>query len=322
MSIASTKRGPTVLVISDVNELQERLAAERKAGESVCLVPTMGNLHKGHLALVEEARRVCGRVVVSVFVNPMQFGPAEDFERYPRSLDEDLALLEQQGCDFVFTPSVEAIYGEGAGDGGDAESIPLRRTSVRVPGLGDEFCGKSRPGHFNGVTTVVNILFNLVRPDKAVFGLKDYQQFLLVRRMVRDLRMDIDIIGVETRREANGLAMSSRNNYLSAAEQEQATALYRCLCECWDALVSGARGRAAGNVRADGSARADVSAYTALEEAAKADLIKAGLRPDYFAIRAADTLQPPTIADRRLAILGAVYLGDTHLIDNLRLELP
>ena len=305
-----------MITVNDIEELQRHLAAERAAGASICLVPTMGNLHAGHLALVDRAKEACDKVIASIFVNPMQFGPQEDFAEYPRTMEKDLAMLEQRGCDFVFTPAVSAIYGDsgdsgkgndagGDNAGGDnAESIPLRRTAVRVPRLGDEFCGESRPGHFTGVTTVVNILFNLVRPDAACFGLKDYQQFLLVRQMVQDLHLGIDIIGVETQREPSGLAMSSRNNYLSPAQRQQAAVIYRCLQDCKSAILKGERN------------------YPTLEKTAKSALSEAGLKPDYFAIREANSLQPPTPTDSHLAILAAAYLANTHLIDNLRLHLP
>ncbi|MGI9251421.1 MAG: pantoate--beta-alanine ligase [Pseudohongiellaceae bacterium] len=308
-----------MLLINDIKELRRQLSAERDSGASICLVPTMGNLHAGHLTLVERAQQVCERAVVSIFVNPMQFGADEDFDKYPRTLDEDAALLEQQGCDFLFAPDVSAIYSNSSDHSGielQTKAAPKTdelahhnynpelQTKVTVPSLGDNFCGSSRPGHFIGVTTVVNILFNLMQPDKACFGLKDYQQYLLIKQMTHDLRMNIEIIGVETHREANGLAMSSRNNYLSAAQREQAAILYQCLTDCKTRILEGKRD------------------FSALEQTAQSTLSQVGLRPDYFAVCNAQTLQPPTPNDRHLAILAAAYMGNTRLIDNVRLELP
>jgi pantoate--beta-alanine ligase len=272
-----------------VAELRARVRAWRHAGERVGFVPTMGNLHAGHLALVDAAREVCARVVTSVFVNPTQFGPNEDFASYPRTLEEDAALLEARGCDLVFAPTVEAMYPRGTRD----------HVEVRVPGLTDELCGASRPGHFTGVATVVTKLLNVVAPDVAVFGQKDYQQLLVVRQLVADLALPVDILAVPTVREANGLAMSSRNRYLSAEQRETAGAIYATL-RAMAAQV--AQGLPIAAIEADGLRR----------------LTEAGLAPDYVALRHADDLSRPADGERRnLVALIAARLGPARLIDNL-----
>ncbi|MBN2885277.1 MAG: pantoate--beta-alanine ligase [Chromatiaceae bacterium] len=274
--------------INDIPSLRAQIAHWRAQGERVALVPTMGNLHAGHLSLIGEARRHAQRVVASIFVNPLQFGPGEDFAAYPRTLAEDRERLGAAGCDLLFAPGVETLYPHGQ-EG---------HTRVEVPGLSDLLCGASRPGHFVGVATVVCKLLNLVQPDVALFGEKDYQQLLVIRRMVEDLALPVEIVGVPTVREPDGLAMSSRNGYLTPAERAQAPALYHALCA------------AAQSVR-DGGEVASV------ERTAREALAAAGLEPDYVQVCAARTLAPASPEDRERVILAAARLGRARLIDNV-----
>ncbi|WP_126454032.1 pantoate--beta-alanine ligase [Sulfuriflexus mobilis] len=275
----------------DINALHEQLQAWRARGERIALVPTMGNLHEGHLCLVDEARRHAQRCLVSIFVNPTQFGPGEDLAAYPRTPEEDCALLESRGADAVFLPTVEVMYPQG-------EAIS---TGIAVPEeLANILCGASRPGHFNGVATVVAKLFNLVQPEVAVFGEKDYQQLLVIRRLVADLNMPVTIIGLPTVREAGGLAMSSRNRYLDAGQRQQAGQLYASLEACCARLQAGDR---------------DIAR---LEEQAVVALQEAGFEPDYVSVRRAADLGLPGSADRDLVILAAAGMGQARLIDNLR----
>jgi pantoate--beta-alanine ligase len=249
----------------------------------------MGNLHPGHLKLVRHARAIADYVVVSIFVNPTQFGPNEDYATYPRTLEQDSAALEEVDADLLFAPSVEEVYG----------SDPDGATFVEVPGLGDILCGEFRPGFFRGVATVVARLFNMVQPDIAVFGEKDYQQLVIIRRMVRDLCMPITVKGVETEREADGLALSSRNGYLNAGERARAPQLYRILSEVRVAVDSGVRD------------------YIALERNAMVALANAGFRPDYVSIRRQADLASPGPDDVELVVLAAATLGSARLIDNV-----
>jgi pantoate--beta-alanine ligase len=272
-------------------DLRARLDAWRHQGETIACVPTMGNLHAGHLALVAEARRRARRVVVSIFVNPLQFGPREDLAAYPRTLAQDEALLARAGCDLLFTPTPETMYPRG-------QAV---QTRVLVPGISDILCGASRPGHFAGVATVVCKLLNMMQPHLALFGEKDYQQLLVIRRLVEDLAMPVEIVGVPTVREPDGLAMSSRNGYLSAEERGRAPALYRTLLWAADALRAG---RPIPDV--------ELRACRALEEA--------GLRPDYFSVRRCEDLAEPGEGDQDLVILAAAFLGRARLIDNLALR--
>jgi pantoate--beta-alanine ligase len=265
----------------------------RTAEERVALVPTMGNLHAGHLRLVEQAAQLADRVVVSIFVNPLQFGEDEDFATYPRTLEADSRQLAEQGADLLFAPTVEEMYP------GAAESL----TRVEVTGLSDALCGAFRPGHFVGVATVVAKLFNLVMPDVAVFGEKDYQQLTVIQRMTSDLFLPVHVVGVATVREPDGLAMSSRNAYLAPEERAQAPELYRALCQAAERLQQGERDRQA--IEAEGVAR----------------LTAAGFRPDYFALRRAADLAVPDPAETELVVLGAARLGRTRLIDNVRISL-
>lgn len=281
-----------MLTIRTIDELRRAVAGWRAAGEAVAFVPTMGNLHSGHLALVARAREEAPRVVVSVFVNPTQFGPNEDFARYPRTEAEDAEKLEAAGADVLFLPSVEEMYP------GGAEAT----TFVEVPGISDILCGEFRPGHFRGVATVVARLFNIVQPDAAVFGEKDYQQLLVIRRMVRDLAFPVRVIGAPTVREDDGLAKSSRNQYLAPEERELATRIHATLQAVAESLRAGR----------------DIAA---LEREGAESLERAGFRPDYFAIRRAEDLDEPAPGDRELVVLVAARLGGTRLIDNLRVTL-
>lgn len=277
--------------IETLEELREQVRAWRVAGERVAFVPTMGNLHAGHLTLIAEARARAQRVVASIFVNPMQFGPVEDLDAYPRTLARDRELLEEAGCDLLFAPNVATVYPRGSEE----------QTRVEVPGLSDVLCGESRPGHFRGVATVVCKLFNMVQPDVALFGEKDFQQLLVIRRMVEDLAVPVEIVGVPTVRESDGLAMSSRNGYLSPSERARAPALRRVLTQARDALLAG-------------------NAAASVEREAENALREAGLTPDYIRVRTTDDLRPATETDRDLVILAAAYLGRARLIDNLRVQ--
>lgn len=279
--------------VSTINKLKQCLLPHRIVQQKIALVPTMGNLHQGHLNLVRAALAESDIVITTIFVNPLQFGPDEDLDSYPRTLDADMEQLSELGCHFLFAPQESELYG------------PERsqETIVHVPELSRLYCGASRPGHFDGVTTVVSKLFNITQPDMAFFGLKDYQQFILINHMVRDLAFPIEIKGVEITREASGLAMSSRNNYLSSEELETAVSLNRILESC------------AARIR-DGDEQFD-----ALQEQAASELDSSGMRTDYFAICDANTLAPATGATSEFAILAAAYLGSTRLIDNVRFQL-
>lgn len=269
--------------------LRSDLDAWRAAGDTIAVVPTMGNLHSGHLTLVRHARRIARRVVVTIFVNPLQFGPNEDFGRYPRTLPADLALLEAEGVDLVWTPGVDDVYVNG---------FPPA-TTITVAPLSSELEGAFRPGFFTGVATVVAILFASVRPDIAVFGEKDWQQLQIVRRMVEDLRMGIEIVGLPTERAPDGLALSSRNQYLSAEDRARAPALHAALQAVGEGLRAG---------------RADLAALCA-EQAAR--LTAAGFVVQYLEVRAPG-LGPAGPQDREFVVLVAAVLGGTRLIDNLR----
>lgn len=275
--------------VADIRALRATVDAWKKEGRRVALVPTMGNLHAGHFALVELARQRADRVVVSVFVNPTQFGPNEDFTRYPRTLAQDSGGLAEHGCDLLFAPSVETMYPFG----------PAQAMTIHVPEVGDTLEGAHRPGHFDGVATVVAKLLVLVAPDIAVFGQKDYQQLLLVRRLVKSLGLPVDIFAAPIVRAPDGLALSSRNQYLDAGERARAPQLHATLEWMRQAFV-------AGHPRA------------VVEQAATHQLERAGFVPDYAAIRRADDLGVPDDAQREgLVALIAARLGSTRLIDNL-----
>lgn len=268
------------------------LRAALDGAHDTAFVPTMGNLHAGHISLVELAKRHGSPVVASIFVNPLQFGAGEDFERYPRTLAADCEKLEAAGCDVVFAPDVAEMY-------------PVPQTyAVQVPPqLAEDLCGAFRPGHFNGVATVVLKLFNLVAPRVAVFGSKDYQQLLVIREMVRQFNLPIEILAGATLREADGLAMSSRNGYLGADERRQAAALHGALAGVADSVRAGKRD------------------FEHLTGAAADQLAAAGWRVDYVAVRDAATLAAPTAASTEVVVLGAAWLGATRLIDNLQVPL-
>jgi pantoate--beta-alanine ligase len=280
-----------MITVHTVAELRAAVAEWRRKGERVGFVPTMGNLHAGHAALVRRARTASHRVVASVFVNPLQFGPSEDFERYPRTLAADAAILGKERCDLLFAPDLEEMY-PGMGDGERAQ-----HTTVTVPGLSDILCGAHRPGHFSGVATVVAKLFGQVQPDLAVFGEKDYQQLLVIRRVVRDLALPIEVIGEPTVREADGLALSSRNQYLTAEQRAQAAALHATLAWAVEQLRGGRE-------------------VMEVEGSAMARLEDAGFKPEYCQVRDAGTLAEPE-AGRPRRVLAAAWLGKARLIDNL-----
>ncbi len=283
-----------MLELSTIAALRDQVATWRKRGERIGFVPTMGNLHGGHLSLVDEARRLSDRVVVSIFVNPTQFTPGEDYQSYPRTWAADCQALREHDTDAVFAPSVEAIYPDG----------PTLRTRVEVPELNDILCGASRPGHFTGVATVVAKLLNIVQPDLAVFGLKDYQQLMVIRRMVSDLSLPVEIVGGPIAREASGLAMSSRNVYLTAEQREVAPTLYATLCRLAERLRAGEHDLP--TLVADGLGA----------------ISSAGLKPDYLEIRRAQDLAPAGPGDCELVIPVAAYLGRARLIDNIQVSLP
>ena len=278
-------------IIRDLETLRQRIAAWRGEGQRIALVPTMGALHAGHMALVADARMRAERVVTSIFVNPTQFGPNEDLTRYPRREAADAAMLEQEGCDLLWAPDVVTMYPSGFA------------TTISVNGVSEGLCGAARLGHFDGVATVVAKLFGQVGPDIALFGEKDFQQLAVIRRMVADLDMPITIVGVPIQREEDGLALSSRNIYLSAVEREKARALPRALGEAAAAIARGGE------------------PIEAILEVARKRLMEAGFAPiDYVELRDSETLAPVHSATAPARLLAAAWLGKTRLIDNLAVE--
>ncbi|HEX8587657.1 pantoate--beta-alanine ligase [Pseudomonas sp.] len=277
--------------VKTVRELRAVVARARSEGKRIALVPTMGNLHSGHIALITKAVQRADFVIASIFVNPLQFGPTEDLASYPRTLAADQEQLLQAGCHLLFTPTVEEMYPHGMAN----------QTIVRVPVVSEGLCGGSRPGHFDGVSTVVSKLFNMVQPDLAIFGQKDFQQLAVVNALVRDLNMPIQIIGEPTVRAADGLALSSRNGYLTEDQRAAAPALYRVIKQIGAALQNGEQDHR--QLISDG--------ISALEAA--------GFRADYLEIRNAVNLRPATPDDHDLVVLGAAFMGKTRLIDNLHL---
>lgn len=275
-------------IIHTIKELRDW---RREAG-SVAFVPTMGNLHEGHLALVREAAKRADKVVVSIFVNRLQFGQGEDFDRYPRTLEQDAAKLAGEGVAVLFAPSEQELYPRVA-----------QQYNVEPPNLQNELCGAFRPGHFRGVATVVAKLFNIVEPDYACFGKKDYQQLAILQGMAADLNFRVEIVPVDIGRAADGLALSSRNQYLSEAERKQAPQLYRELQAIARAVENGNRD------------------YAALEQQAAANLKQAGWQVDYVEIRHAGNLQIAHVGDNKLVVLAAARLGNTRLIDNVEIHL-
>jgi len=282
-----------VLIIETLPMLRREIRRWRQAGQRIALVPTMGNLHDGHLTLVDEARQRADVVVVSVFVNPMQFDRADDLARYPRTLQDDCEKLNRHGVDLVFAPAPQTIYPQGTEN----------QTFVEVPVLSALLEGASRPGHFRGVATVVSKLFNLVQPDVACFGEKDFQQLAIIRKLVADMGFDIDIVGVPTVRAKDGLALSSRNGYLTADEHRLAPGLSQVMQSMAERLSNGERH------------------IDEIIEQANAALQEKGFRPDGLAICDAVTLQPLTVESQRAVILMAAWLGNARLIDNQQVDL-
>ena len=279
--------------LHSIAQLRAALARARQENKRISVVPTMGNLHAGHIALVEKARQRTDYVVVSIFVNPLQFGANEDLDSYPRTLAEDQRKLLDAGTDLIFAPNVSEMYPEGM-EG---------HTLISVPVVSEGLCGASRPGHFDGVSTVVSKLLNIVQPDLAIFGEKDFQQLAVIRKMSQDLCLPVQIMGEPIVRADDGLALSSRNGYLNEEQRRSAPFLYQTLQHIEQQIISGRRD------------------FAAIIDEARAALVDAGLKPDYLDLRDAETLQPATRDTQDMIILAAVFLGTTRLIDNLRLNL-
>ncbi|MBT0717292.1 pantoate--beta-alanine ligase [Rosenbergiella epipactidis] len=277
----------------EIPALQQQLRDLRRQGKTIAFVPTMGNLHQGHITLVERAKQLADYVVVSIFVNPMQFDRPDDLARYPRTLEQDQQLLSDT-ADLLFAPAANTLYPTGL----------TEQSFVHVPGLSELLEGDSRPGHFRGVSTVVSKLFNIVQPDVACFGEKDFQQLAIIRKMVLDLNYPITIVGVPTVRAEDGLALSSRNGYLTAAERLQAVELSQTMKSMAERLQQGEQ------------------AYTAIVDNAVESLTKMGWQPDGIAICDAQTLMPLTAHSRKAVILMAAWLGKARLIDNQQVILP
>ncbi|WP_101759146.1 pantoate--beta-alanine ligase [Oceanicoccus sp. KOV_DT_Chl] len=274
-------------------QLRNAIIRDKSNGKRIAFVPTMGNLHEGHIQLVRKAKQVADIVVVSIFVNPLQFGAGEDLDNYPRTLAADKEKLFAEGTNYLLYPNVEEIYPEGMD----------KQTLVVVPDLSETLCGASRPGHFAGVATVVNKLFQIVQPDVAIFGKKDFQQLAIIEKMVKDLCMPIELIGVETARDLDGLALSSRNGYLTDEQRSIAPALHQTLLECREAIACG------------------FDSYQDLEQYCTDALKNAGFEPDYFSVRDAETLREVTLDTEQIVILAAAKLGKPRLIDNVTLTL-
>ncbi|WP_444905280.1 pantoate--beta-alanine ligase [Microbulbifer sp. DLAB2-AF] len=280
-------------VFHHVASLREALAQARADGKTVGFVPTMGNLHDAHIELVKLAQQHCDLVVVSIFVNRLQFGLNEDWDKYPRTMERDMARLREAECDFLFHPDENEIYPNGMD----------QQTRVVCPAMTDVLCGASRPGHFEGVTTVVSKLFNIVQPDKAVFGIKDFQQLAVIRRMAEDLCIPVEIIAAPVHRESDGLALSSRNGYITADERPKVAVLNQSLNWVKDEIVGGRRD------------------FADLEKEARQRIEDTGFRVDYFSICYSKDLQPAADDDKQITILGAMYTSAARLIDNVSLEL-
>ncbi len=280
-------------IVESVSALKAQIRAWRRAEQTIAFVPTMGNLHQGHLSLVAKAKEYADKVVVSIFVNPLQFDDKSDLSAYPRTLHQDIEQLTTIECDLVFTPSADIMYPDGMAN----------QTTVSVPGSDDKLCGKNRLGHFDGVATVVTKLFNMVQADFAVFGEKDYQQLLVIKKLVQDLNIPIDIVGVATYRESHGLAMSSRNQYLTEQQRQQAAGLYQTLLAIEAKLQQGEDN------------------FEQIQSIAMSELAQLGFEPDYVDIRQADTLAQATPGDKALRILAAARLGKARLIDNIACNL-
>ena len=280
-------------VFHHVAGLREALAEARRDGKTVGFVPTMGNLHDAHIELVKIAQQHCDLVVVSIFVNRLQFGLNEDWDKYPRTLERDMARLREANCDFLFNPDESEIYPNGMD----------QQTRVVCPAMTDVLCGASRPGHFEGVTTVVAKLFNIVQPTKAVFGIKDFQQLAVIRRMVEDLCIPVEVVAAPVHREADGLAMSSRNSYITEDERPRVAVLNQSLNWVKAEIEGGRRD------------------FIELEKQAQQRIEESGFRLDYFSIRNSRNLQPAAHDDDQITVLGAMYTSAARLIDNVSLEL-
>jgi pantoate--beta-alanine ligase len=280
-------------LISEILDLRAIRRTWQSSAKAIAFVPTMGNLHQGHLNLVREAKKHADIVVVSIFVNPMQFGPDEDLDAYPRTLESDSRLLEELGVDVLFMPKASDIYARGL----------EQQTFVEVPGLSYMICGASRPGHFRGVATIVCKLFNMVQPNLAFFGEKDFQQLQVIKAMVTDLSMNLKVFGVATTRDDDGLAMSSRNQYLKARERKLAPTLYKKMRQLSAEIQTGRRD------------------FSNLTQEYKLQLAELGFNPDYLEIRNVENLLQPGHEDRHLVLLAAAFLGKTRLIDNLQIRL-
>jgi pantoate--beta-alanine ligase len=278
---------------SDIIELRQYVQHWKDHGRSIAFIPTMGNLHAGHMSLIEKGQSLCDRSICSIFVNPMQFGPNEDFNHYPRTLDGDIEQLEASGCDLLYLPTASDLYPQGLD----------KISQVQVTGLTEDFEGAHRPGHFAGVATVVLKLFNIVKPDISVFGKKDFQQYRVISKMVEDFDLDVQIIGQETTREASGLAISSRNMYLDEPQTIQAALIYQLLQQTARRINDGERD------------------FKQLEQQAKASLEQAGFNTDYFSICNAQTLAPASADDRDLVVLVTAAIGTTRLLDNIEVSL-
>jgi pantoate--beta-alanine ligase len=278
--------------VTTISAVREQVRRWRNEGRRVAFVPTMGNLHAGHVSLIEAARRHGDRFVASIFVNPMQFGPNEDYAHYPRTPQQDERMLAEAGCNVMFMPDVAEIYPNGS----------ERATRVDVPGLSRILDGEFRAGHFEGVSTIVATLFHIVQPDVAVFGEKDFQQLAIVRRMVTDLCLPVEIVGAPTVRDSDGLAMSSRNQYLTPAERQIAPRIYQALLAAANRL------------------QASDTDFASIERAGVEALEKAGMKPDYFSVRRAQDLGAPAPDTKHLVVLTAARLGRARLIDNIQVR--
>jgi pantoate--beta-alanine ligase len=278
---------------TSVIELQQYVQHWKDHAQSIAFVPTMGNLHAGHISLIEKGQSLCDRSICSIFVNPMQFGPNEDWDHYPRSLESDIEQLEAVGCDLVYLPTASELYPEGLD----------KISHVQVTDLTDHYEGAHRPGHFTGVATVVLKLFNIVKPDISIFGKKDYQQYRVISKMVEDFNLDVQIIGQETTREVSGLATSSRNQYLDQTQTEKSAMIHQLLQQTAQQIEQGERD------------------FEMLQRSAIDTLDAAGFKTDYFCICNAETLLAATIEDRDLVILVTAALGPTRLLDNIEVSL-
>jgi pantoate--beta-alanine ligase len=279
-----------------ISAIRKAISAARSEHQSICLVPTMGNLHEGHLSLVRHAQTLADQVVASLFVNPLQFGVNEDLDSYPKTFREDCEKLKTEGVNHLFAPAADEMYP-------DSKRSSTTQTEVVVPGLSEILCGESRPTHFTGVTTVVSMLFNIVQPDSAVFGKKDFQQLAIIRKMARDLQIPVEIFGCPIVRESDNLAMSSRNNYLTQEERKVAPILNQLVREAANDILNGN------------------SDYAQVCNKAINKLTRAGFNPDYFSVRNALTLEVAGPGDTDLVILTAAWLGKPRLLDNFEVKL-